>query len=112
MESQRVLSEMEQRLVFERKMEIFQRIREWRFENERLGIAPDLTDTWTPEQRERFLRDWQDEELPMQGQKRSCEEMGSDDEPQIGRGQDVDNAFTVESTKQVNVLFFEVPHAY
>ncbi len=27
--------------------------------------VPDLTDTWTSEQRQRFLRDWQDEELPM-----------------------------------------------
>ena len=33
------LSEAEQRLVFEKKMEIFQRIREWRIENERLGLV-------------------------------------------------------------------------
>ena len=49
------LTDQEQRLVFEKQMEIFQRIREWRLENEQLGLAPDLTDTWTPEQRERFL---------------------------------------------------------
>ena len=41
------LTEQEQRLVFEKQMEIFQRIREWRLENEQLGLAPDLTDTWT-----------------------------------------------------------------
>ena len=52
--SQSVLNETEQRLVFERQMEIFQRIMEWRLENEQLGLAPDLTDTWTPEQREAF----------------------------------------------------------
>ena len=36
-------------------MVIFQRIREWRIENEQLGLATDLTDTWNPEQRERFF---------------------------------------------------------
>ena len=60
-------------------------------ENARLGLVPNLTDIWTPEQRERFLRDWQDEELPMQinrGEKRSfCAMSSDDDEPQVGRGQ-------------------------
>ena len=51
------LSEAEQRLVFEKKMEIFQRIREWRIENERLWLVADLSDTWTQEQRERFICD-------------------------------------------------------
>ena len=111
--------------------QIFLRIKEWRLENEQLGIVPDLTDTWTPELRERFLRDWQDEELPMRlnrGEKRSYEEMSSDDEePQVGRGQkksyeemsnddnesgqDDDAAtsdvFTVQSVKQVNVKKFK-----
>ena len=45
-----VLSEMQKCLVFERKLEIFVRINEWRVENKRLGILSDLTDTWTPEQ--------------------------------------------------------------
>ncbi len=45
LESQNVLNELEERLVFERKMEIFLRIKEWRLENEQLGIVPDLTDT-------------------------------------------------------------------
>ena len=83
LESQNVLNELEERLVFERKMEIFLR----RLENKQLGIVPDLTDTWTPKQRKRFLRDWQDEELPMrmnQGERRSYEEMSSDEEPQVG----------------------------
>jgi hypothetical protein len=88
LERQNVLNELEERLVFERKLEIFLRIKEWRLENERLGIVPDLTDTWTPEQRERFLRDWQDEEIPIHGQKRSYEEMNSDDEPQFGGGEE------------------------
>ena len=58
--SQSVLNEMEQCLVFERQMEIFQRIMEWRLESEHLGLAPDLTDTWTPEQCEACLHQWND----------------------------------------------------
>jgi hypothetical protein len=54
LESLNTLSEAEQRLVFEKKMEIFQRITEWRI----LGLVADLSDTWMPEQRERFLYDW------------------------------------------------------
>ena len=56
LEGQSVLNEMEQRLVFERQIEIFQRIMQWRLENEQLGLAPDLTDTWTPVQRQRLAR--------------------------------------------------------
>ena len=105
-------------LVFERQMEIFQRIAEWRLENERLGFAPNLTDTWTPEQRERFLSDWQDNEFIAQinqGQKRSYEEM-IDDKPQTGGGvdemsdnetSDESNFFTVDSVKEVNVKKFK-----
>ena len=47
LESQNVLNKLEERLVFEKKMEILLRIKEWRLENERLGLVPDLTDTWT-----------------------------------------------------------------
>ena len=96
-----------------------------------MGIVPDLTDTWTPEQRERFLRNWQDEELPMRmnrGERRSYEEMSSDnEEPQVGRGQKrsyeemsnddnksgqdngaaTSNVFMVQSVKQVNVKKFK-----
>ena len=128
--SQSVLNEMEQRLVFERQMEIFQRIMEWRLENEQLGLAPDLTDTWTPEQREAFLRDWFDDQVILQtnhrekrsheeinegastsqtghGQKRSYDEMLDGDEPvQIGRGQDDERPFNIESVTQVNIKKF------
>ena len=47
-----------------------------------LGLAPDLTDTRTPVQRQRFLQDWQDDEVvlqPIHGQKRTYEEMAADD---------------------------------
>ena len=117
------LNEVEQRLLFEKQMEIFQRIREWRVENEQLGLIPDFTETWTPEQREAFMYNWQndehfiqvnegderyyeamiDESLTQQvgrGQKRSSEEMSEDD---VVR----DNFFTVNGIKQVNVKKFK-----
>ena len=42
------LTEEEQRLVFERKLEIFQRIAQWRAENQELGLSSDISDNWTP----------------------------------------------------------------
>ena len=119
------LNEMEQRLVFERQIEIFQRIMQWRLENEQFGLAPDLTDTWTPVQRQRFQQDWQDDKIilqPVHGQKRTYEEMAADDKglpiTQVGRGhkrshEEIDEdddsdgiPFIVESVKQVNVKKF------
>ena len=126
------LTEQEQRLVFERQMGIFQRIAEWRMENERMGLVPDISDTWTPEQREAFLRDWFDDQVisqtshgekrsheeinegastsqPGRGQKRFYDEMlgGDDEEPvQIGRGQDDERPFNIESVTQVNIKKF------
>ena len=117
------LNEVEQRLLFERQMEIFQRIREWRVENEQLGLIPDFTDTWTPEQLEAFMYNWQNDEPFIQvnegderfyeemndesliqqvgrGQKRSGEEMSGDDEVR-------DNFFVVSGIKQVNVKKFK-----
>ena len=91
------LSEAEQRFVFEKKMEIFQRIREWRIENERLWLVTDLSDTWTPEQRERFVYDWRNDEPLLQvgcGQKRSCDEMNDGAIDEVS-----DNYFTVRNVK-------------
>ena len=78
-----VLDEHEQELVFDKKVEIICRIAEWGMENERLGLVADLTDTWTPEQRERFVCNWQDDEPLLQigqGQKRSYDETGTNDD--------------------------------
>ena len=57
-----VLSDYEQGLVFERKAEITSRLTEWGIEIERQGLSADLMNSWTPEQRERFLIDWNDDE--------------------------------------------------
>ena len=85
---------------------------EWRLENEHLGLAPDLTDTWTPEQREAFLHQWNDNEVILQtsrGEKRYDEMLdGDDDEPvQIGRGQCDERPFNIESVTQVNIEKFK-----
>ena len=55
------LNEEERRLVFERRLRIFLRIHEWREGNERLGLESTNSDSWTPEQRETYLRDWLDD---------------------------------------------------
>ena len=55
------LNEEERRLVFERRMQIFFRILDWREENKKLGLEPTISDHWTPEQRETYLRDWLDD---------------------------------------------------
>ena len=62
-----------------------------------MGLAPDLIDTWTPEQRERFLREWNNDEAILQanrGEKMSYDEMMDGDEPvqmndalQLNRGE-------------------------
>ena len=120
-----VLSDYEQDLLFEKKVEIICRTAEWGMENEQVGLVANLSDSWTPEQRERFLLDWQNDEPLLEidrGQKRSYEEMNDvGDEPllQTGRGQkrSIDevndgagtsdevsnnNFFTMTDVKQVN----------
>ena len=49
------LTDEQRHLLFEQRMQIFLCIHQWWEDNERLGLAPDLTDTWTPEQRKRFF---------------------------------------------------------
>ena len=42
-EAENVLTDEKRRVLFERRMQIFLRIHQWREENERLGLATDLT---------------------------------------------------------------------
>ena len=57
-----VLNEYERGLVYERKVEIVTRLLECGMENERQGLAANLSDSWTPEQRRNFLAEWNDDE--------------------------------------------------
>ena len=118
-----LLNEYEQGLVFERKVEIMCRLAEWGMENEQLGLVANISDTWTPEQRERFLFDWQNDGPLFQIDEGLYEEMNDmKDEPQlqVGRGQkrsinevndgeeksdevSDNNFFTVTDVKQVKV---------
>ena len=78
-----VLNEEQQRLVFERRLEIFRRIARWRTENQEVGLEPTIfiLDFWTLAQREQFLSDWNDNEAILEspqtgrGQKRTFEEI-------------------------------------
>ena len=123
------LNEEEQRLVFERRLQIFLRIHEWREENKKLGLDPTSSDTWTPEQRQRFFVEWNDDSYiteASRGERRTYDEM-MNEEPstshqvnegalQTGRGEeqshdevdDEDNKrpFYVESVRQVNTTKF------
>ena len=90
-------------------------------ENKRLGLEPTISDTWTPEQRETYLRDWLDDSdviEAVRGEKRTHDEM-INEEPstshqvneevlQMRRGEVDDNKrpFYVESVTQVNTKKF------
>jgi hypothetical protein len=123
LESLYVLNEYEQGLVYERKVEIVTRLLEWGLENERHGLAANLSDSWTPEQRRNFLVEWNDDE-PFQmilneealqhssdelqsgrGEKRSIDEVneGASTSEQVSEN----NYFTVTNVRQVQVKKFK-----
>ena len=122
-----VLSDEERCELFEKRMEIFHRIRNWRRENEELGLEPTISDTWTPEQREAFLCDWKNDEIVNRGEKRTFDEMNDDEAStsQTGRGEkrpheevsdeddddsndeEDERSFMIESVKDVNIKKFK-----
>ena len=120
LESLYVLNDYEQRLMYERKVKISARIAEWRMENERQGLAANISDSWTPEQRRNFLAEWNDDE-PLRlvlneeslqrsgnelqsgrGEKRSIDEVNEGTSEQVSEN----NYFTVMKAKQVRVKKF------
>ena len=117
------LNEEERRLVFERRLWMFLRIHERREENERLGLEPTISDFWTAEQREAYVRDWLDDSDVLEvirGEKRTHDEMMDEEPPtshsvneevlQTGHGEvDDDNArpFYINSVRQVNTKKFK-----
>ena len=114
LERTHLLHEEEQRLVFERRLQIFQRIYEWREENKKLGLEPTISDFWTPEQRQRFLDEWSDDSYIIEasrGEKRTYDEMMSEEPStsQLGRGEVDDNErpFYIESARQVYAKKFK-----
>ena len=114
LERTHLLNEEEQRLVFERRLQIFQRIHEWREENKKLGIEPAISNFWTPEQRQRFLNEWNDDSYIIEasrGEKRTYDDMMSEEPStsQLGRGEVDDNErpFYIESARQVYTKKFK-----
>ena len=65
LENMYVLSKGEQRLVCanSKKVEIISRLLECCMENKKYGSAANLSDSWTPEQRQRFMLDCNDDEF-------------------------------------------------
>jgi hypothetical protein len=43
-------------------VEIISRLLEWGIENEQQGLTANLSDSWTPEQRQDFILDWNNDE--------------------------------------------------
>ena len=116
--SENNLTDEERRALFERRMQLFFRIRDWREENKKLGLEPTISDYWTPEQRESFLRDWLDDS-PIIEASRSEEMINPSDAStsQAGRGEkrthegvcddDEDKRpYVIENVKEVNIKTF------
>ena len=103
-EAENVLTDEQRHALFERRMQFFFRIHQWREENERMGLEPSISDTWTPEQRKSFLRDWNND---VGGEKRSYDEMmdGEASTSQMGRGED-ERPYAIEDVKEVNIKKF------
>ena len=123
------LTDEERRALFERRMQIFFRIRE---ENKKLGLEPIVSDNWTPEQRKSFLRDLLDDSTIIEAsrsEERTYDEMMNEDPSdqvnegastsQAGRGEkrshdDVDDEdenerpYVIENVKEVNIDKFKI----
>ena len=119
-EVENILTDEQRRVLFEWRMQIFLRIHQWQEENAQLGLAPDYTDMWTPGQRERFLADWQNDEVLSEinhGEKRTYNEMMGKEPStshqgasQTGHGEvdkDDERPFYIESIRQVNTKKFK-----
>ena len=105
------MTEQQQRSIFERRLEIFHRIARWRTENQEVGLVPTISDFRMRTQREQFLAEWNDDQAILEannrGGKRSPEEVSDDYDVQIGRGQDDERPFNIESVTQVNIKKFK-----
>ena len=125
------LTDEERRALFERRMQIFFRIREWREENKKLGLEPTISDSWTPQQRESFLQDWFDDSPIIEAsrsEERTYDEMMNEDPfeqvnegastSQAGRGEkrthegvgddddEDERPYVIENVKEVNIKKF------
>ncbi|XP_028415832.1 probable serine/threonine-protein kinase ireA [Dendronephthya gigantea] len=51
-------NEFERQFFLKRKCEIESRLQEWKRENQQFGLCANITNSWTPEQRQQLLSDW------------------------------------------------------
>ena len=121
------LNEEERRALFERRMQILFRIRDWREENKKLGLEPTISDACTPQQRESFLRDWLDDESAIMEASCSDETINPSEQvnegpstSQVGRGEkrthdevnddkdeNDERPYVIENVKEVNIDKFK-----
>ena len=94
----------EKTLIFEQRISILARLIEWGVENEAMGLVGSISDSWTPEQRQQFIKDWMDDEPLIQegfGKKRSYDEMRDDESGTSTEVRDDKTYFVVTDLKQV-----------
>ena len=128
------LTDEERRVLFERRMQLFFRTREWREENRKFGLERTISGRWTPEQRKSFLQDWLDDSPIVEASRsdeRTYDEMMNEDlsdqvnegasTSQAGRGEkrshddvdgDIDDdddgrLYVIENVKEVNIDKFK-----
>ena len=94
----------EKTLIFEQRISILARLIEWGKENEAMGLVGSISGSWTPEQRQQFIKDWMDDEPLIQegfGKKRNYDEMRDDDSGTSTEVRDDKTYFVVTDLKQV-----------
>ncbi|XP_028393188.1 uncharacterized protein LOC114517600 [Dendronephthya gigantea] len=105
LEEQFPLDEFERNIMFEQRIKIISRLIEWGQENESLGIEGSLSDSWTPEARQRLINDWSDDNIQEGYGKRKLDELYGEDEEDKEVRDDLP-FFTVKQLKQVKVKKF------
>ena len=114
LESMYILNNVESELLYERRVELITRWCKWRYENKQMGLAMDISDSWTPEQREAFLREWFDDQVILQanqGEKRSHEEINEEaSTSQTGRGQKRSYDEMLDGDEPVQIPYFISVH--
>ena len=94
-----ILNDYERGLLFERRCDIIERLLRWGRENEEQGLVSSLSDNWTPEEREQFLADWQDDRWLWQHLQKQQEKKGEE-----GKEEDESSTVLVEWLNQQSTI--------
>ena len=97
------LNEHEKDLMFGKRIAIISRLIEWGKENEAMGLENSISDSRTPEVREKFIEDWMNDEwMNQEGfrKKRNHNEMHDDNN--CGTDEEVRDDISYFTTKDLN----------